>query len=86
MQPITTIPPNQHMLRAQLKEKPVLHSLHNWWRIRALGFHQGTMKESRQETETMKNSTKTTGLLLYKTLHYLSTQALLHFLYTVFET
>ena len=51
----------------------------------ALGFQQGTMQESRQETEMTKNSMKTLGLVLYKTLHYFSTQTLLHFIYTVFE-
>ena len=48
--------------------------LHNWWRTRALGFHQETTKESRQQTETTENSTKTSGLVLYKTLHYFSTK------------
>ena len=41
---------------------------------KALGFHQETTKESRQETEMMENSTKTSGLVLYKTLHYFSTK------------
>ena len=40
----------------------------------ALGFHQETMKESRQQTETMENSVKTSGLVLYQTLHYFSTK------------
>ena len=39
----------------------------------ALGFHQETTKEPRQQTETTENSTKTSGLVLYKTLHYFST-------------
>ena len=36
----------------------------------ALGFHQETTKESRQQTETMENSTEIPGLVLYQTLHY----------------
>ena len=36
----------------------------------ALGFHQETMKESTQQTETTENSTKITGLVSYQTLHY----------------
>ena len=55
--------PNQHTLWtrrnkktgkkqfAQLEEKPVLRSLHNWWRIRALGFHQETTEESRKQQD-----------------------------------
>ena len=44
--------------------------MHNWWRIRALGFHQETMKESRQQKETTENLTEVPGLVLYQTLHY----------------
>ena len=39
----------------------------------ALGFHQEITKEPRQQTETTENSTKTSGSVLYKTLHYFST-------------
>ena len=54
--------------------KPAKSILHNWWRIQALGFHQETTKGSRQRTETMKNLVKTSGLVLYKSLHYFSTK------------
>ena len=40
----------------------------------ALGFHQETMKESRQQTEMTENLAKTSGLVLYKTLHYFITK------------
>ena len=40
----------------------------------ALGFHQETMKESRQRTEMTKNLVNTSGLVLYKTLHYFITK------------
>ena len=40
----------------------------------ALGFHQETTKESRQQTEMTENLAKTSGLVLYKTLHYFSTK------------
>ena len=36
---------------AQLEEKPVLRSLHNRWRTRALGFHQETTEESRKQQD-----------------------------------
>ena len=45
----------------------------------ALGFHQETMKESRQQTEMMENSAKIPGLVLYQTLHHF-------FIYVVLET
>ena len=35
----------------QLEEKPVLGTLHNWWRIQALGFHQETTEESRKQQD-----------------------------------
>ena len=40
--PLTTIPN---------EEKPVFHHLHNWWRTRALGFHQETTEESRKQQD-----------------------------------
>ena len=40
----------------------------------ALGFHQETTKESRQQTEMMENLAKTSELVLYKTLHYFITK------------
>ena len=36
-----------------IKEKGPLHNwtLHNWWRTRALGFHQETTEESRKQQD-----------------------------------
>ena len=48
----------------------------------ALGFHQETMKEPRQQTETTENSTKTAGSVLHKTLHYFSTNRAFFCLYS----
>ena len=47
----------------------------------ALRFHQETMKESKQQTKMMEKSTKTSGLVLYKTLHYFSTKLASFYLY-----
>ena len=54
----------------------------------ALGFHQETMKESRQRTETTENSTEIPGLVLYQTLHYFFWYQNLHhfFIYAILET
>ena len=53
----------------------------------ALGFHQETMKELRQQTETMENSMKTSGSVLYKTLHYFSNKfCFISFIYAALET
>ena len=50
--------PNQRTLRTQSSKKTskqqAIHGkrhLHNWWRIRALGFHQETMKELRKQQD-----------------------------------
>ena len=45
----------------------------------ALGFHQETMKESTQQTETMEKSTEIPGLVLYQTLHYFFGIKTLHY-------
>ena len=37
----------------------------------ALGFHQETMKDPIEQTETMEDSTDISGLVLYQTLFYL---------------
>ena len=37
----------------------------------ALGFHQETMKDPIERTETMEDSTDISGLVLYQTLFYL---------------
>ena len=92
MQPLTTIPPNQHTLRArqdkkqenqqtaEKQERPPCtirwkktgkkHFAYLVENPEALGFHQETMKESRQQTEMTENFAKTSGLVLYQTLHY----------------
>ena len=49
--------------------KPAKSILHNWWRTRALGFHQETAKESRQQTEMMENSTKNFRIGFVKKLY-----------------
>ena len=45
--------------------------MHNWWRTQALEFHQETMKDPMQQTETTEDSTDISGLVLYQTLFYL---------------
>ena len=37
----------------------------------ALGFHQETMKDPIEQTETMEDSTDISGLVMYQTLFYL---------------
>ena len=55
--PLTTIPQTSANFGTR---KPAKSILHNWWRIRALGFHQETTEESGKHQE----------LVLYKILHY----------------
>ena len=58
--------------------------VHNWWRTRALGFHQ-KIQERKINTEIRKK-TRGLQLVLYQTLHYFWYQTLHHFLiYTVLE-
>ena len=53
----------------------------------ALGFHQETTKELRQQTEMTENSTRTSGSVLYKTLHYFSNKfCFISFIYAALET
>ena len=60
-----------HNLQEELGHKVEKGTPHNWWRIWALGFHQETTIDPIKQTETTKDSTDISGLVLYQTLFYL---------------
>ena len=49
--PLTTVPQTSARFGQEGTRKQVKSILHNWWRIRALGFHQETTEESRQQQD-----------------------------------
>ena len=48
---LTTVPQTSARFGHDEIRKPAKSCLHNWWRIRALGFHQETTGKSRQQQD-----------------------------------